>query len=62
LYQAEEVRWGFSNASHIIVEYAGHEDSLPNEAVRAAIIDFFNGKDVSNVRISLGPPKFKPIP
>jgi pimeloyl-ACP methyl ester carboxylesterase len=61
-YQAEEVRWGFSNALHIIIEYAGHEDSLPNEAVRGAIIDFFNGKDVSNVRISLGPPKFKPIP
>jgi pimeloyl-ACP methyl ester carboxylesterase len=61
-YQAEEVRWGFSNASHIIVEYAGHEDSLPNETVRAAIIDFLNGKDLSNVRISLGPPKFKPIP
>ncbi|MCI0416484.1 alpha/beta hydrolase [bacterium] len=61
-YQAEEVRWGFSNATHIIVEYAGHEDALPNEAVRAAIVDFFNGKDVSGVRLSLGPPKFKPIP
>jgi pimeloyl-ACP methyl ester carboxylesterase len=61
-YQAEELRWGFSNGSHIIVEYAGHEDTLPNPQVQAAIIDFFDGKDVSGVRISLGKPRFKPIP
>jgi pimeloyl-ACP methyl ester carboxylesterase len=61
-FQAEELRWGFSNASHIIIDYAGHEDALPNEKVQAAIVDFFQGKDVSDVRISLGPPKFIPIP
>lgn len=61
-YQAEQVKWGFSNATHIIVEYAGHEDMLPNGQVRAAIIDFINGKDVSDVRVSLGRPKFRPIP
>ena len=61
-YQAEEVRWGFSNGAHLIVEYAGHEDMLPNPEVQAAILDFFNGKDVSQVRVSLGKPKFKPVP
>lgn len=61
-YQAEEVRWGFSNGTHLIVEYAGHEDTLPNPAVQTVILDFFNGKDVSQVRVSLGKPKFKPIP
>lgn len=61
-YQAEELRWGFANGSHIIVEYAGHEDTLPNPEVQSAIVDFFNGKDVSGVRISLGKPRFKPIP
>lgn len=61
-YQAEEVRWGFSNGTHIIIEYAGHEDTLPNKQVQAAILDFLSGKDVSHLRISLGKPKFKPIP
>lgn len=61
-YQAEEVRWGFSNGAHLIVEYAGHEDMLPNREVQTAILDFFNGKDVSQTRVSLGRPKFKPIP
>ncbi|MGH9857928.1 MAG: alpha/beta fold hydrolase, partial [Acidobacteriota bacterium] len=61
-YQAEEVRWGFSNGIHISIDYAGHEDALPNEQVRAAIIDFFKGNNVRDVRISLGPPKFLPIP
>lgn len=61
-YQAEQLRWGFSNSAHIIVEYAGHEDMLPNPIVQTAIVDFINGKDVSGVRVSLGKPKFKPIP
>lgn len=61
-YQAEELRWGFANGSHIIVEYAGHEDMLPHREVQSAIVDFFNGKDVAGVRISLGKPRFKPIP
>ncbi|MCI0485592.1 MAG: alpha/beta hydrolase [Blastocatellia bacterium] len=61
-YQAEELRWGFSKGTHIIVEYAGHEDMLPDAAVQAAIVDFLNGKDVSGVRVSLGKPKFKAIP
>jgi pimeloyl-ACP methyl ester carboxylesterase len=61
-YQAEETRWGFSNSAHIIVDYAGHEQTLPNEEVQAAVIDFFNSKDTGNVRFSLGRPKFRPIP
>ena len=56
------MRWGFSNSTHLIVEYAGHEDMLPNREVQTAILDFFNGKDVSQARVSLGQPKFKLIP
>lgn len=61
-YQAEELRWGFANSTHIIVEYAGHEDLLPNIQVQNAIVDFLSGRDVSHVRVSLGKPRFKPIP
>lgn len=61
-FQAEELRWGFANSAHIIVEYAGHEDLLPNAEVQSAIVDFLGGKDVSYVRISLGKPRFKPVP
>ena len=38
---------------------AGHEDTLPTETVQQAIIDFINGKDVSDVQVSLGKPKFE---
>jgi pimeloyl-ACP methyl ester carboxylesterase len=61
-YQAEELRWGFSNSTHIVVENAGHEDTLPTEAVQAAIVDFLAGRDVSGARIRLPRPRFTPIP
>jgi pimeloyl-ACP methyl ester carboxylesterase len=61
-YQAEELRWGFSDGAHLIVEYAGHEDTLPNDRVQSAIVDFLGGKDLSTTRISLGRPKFVPVP
>lgn len=61
-YQAEEIRWGFVNGAHLVVEYAGHEDMLPQVKVQSAIVDFLNGKDVSQTRISLGRPRFKAIP
>lgn len=61
-YQAEELRWGFSRSTHIVVEHAGHEDTLPNDEVQAAIADFLAGKDVGGLRIRLPRPKFVPIP
>jgi hypothetical protein len=61
-YQAEESRWGFSSSSHLVVENAGHEDTLPNEAVQTAIAGFLAGKDVGEVRVRLPRPKFIPVP
>jgi pimeloyl-ACP methyl ester carboxylesterase len=60
-YQAEELRWGFSNSAHIVVEYAGHEDTLPNDEVQSAIADFLAGKDVGGVRVALPRPRFVPV-
>lgn len=50
-YQAEEVRWGFPNSVHVIVENAGHESTLTLEETRVLMIDFLLGKDVSGRRI-----------
>lgn len=55
--QAEEVRRGFPNSAHVIVENAGHE-SLPAEEVQSVIVDFFKGQDVSRRTISFPRPRF----
>lgn len=60
-YQAEELRWGFPNSGHVIVDYAGHEQTLPNPQVEAHILDFFSGKEIGTVGVSLGRPKFVPV-
>ncbi|HYB94896.1 MAG TPA: alpha/beta hydrolase [Vicinamibacterales bacterium] len=39
-YQAEEVRWGFPNSTHLVIENAGHESTLPRPDVQRAIVDF----------------------
>ena len=50
-YQAEEVRWGFPNSVHVIVENAGHESTLTLREVRGLMMDFLLGKDVAGRRI-----------
>lgn len=50
-YQAEEVRWGFPNSTHVIVENAGHESTLPLPEVQALIVEFLKGGDVSGRRV-----------
>lgn len=50
-YQAEEVRWGFPNSAHIIVENAGHESTLPLPEVQALIVEFLMGGDVAGRRV-----------
>jgi hypothetical protein len=47
-----------TRATHLIVENAGHEDTLPHPEVQRAILDFLRGKDVSARRIALPSPKF----
>jgi pimeloyl-ACP methyl ester carboxylesterase len=56
-YQAEEVRWGFPNSTHLIVEHGWHE-TLPDAEVQAAVLDFFKGTDVSRRAITLASPRF----
>jgi len=51
-YQAEQVRWDFPGSTHIIVDYAGHEDTLPDKRVQEAIVKFFIGEDVSGLNIN----------
>jgi len=60
--QADEVRRHFKNGPHIIVENAGHEDMLINHQVQQTIVDYFAGRDIRQVKISLPPLRFLPIP
>jgi pimeloyl-ACP methyl ester carboxylesterase len=60
-YQAETVRWGLTDATHLIVDNAGHEDTQPMPEVQKAIFDFLAGKDVSGRRLALPPPHFLTI-
>jgi pimeloyl-ACP methyl ester carboxylesterase len=57
-YQAEQVRWGLPNATHLIVANAGHEDMEPNETVQTILADYLDGKDVSDRRVALPKPRF----
>ena len=56
-FQAEELRWGFPNATHLVVENGGHE-TLPSEEVQSIVVDFFKGQDVSARRVRFDPPRF----
>jgi hypothetical protein len=60
-FQAEEVRWGFPNSSHIIVRNAGHEQVLPHPDVLGAIARFLSGADVDDVTAGWPPLRFVPI-
>ena len=56
-FQAEEVRWGFPNSAHLIVENGGHE-TLPSSEVQTIIVDFFKGQDVRGRTVSFERPRF----
>jgi pimeloyl-ACP methyl ester carboxylesterase len=60
-FQAEEVRWGFPNSSHIIVKNAGHEQVIPHPDVRRAIVAFLKGESVDGVTAAWPPLRFVPI-
>lgn len=57
-YQAEELRWGFTRAHHLIVDHAGHEDMLGSREVGEVLLDFFRGRDVRDRRVALPLPRF----
>lgn len=60
-WQAEELRWGMPRATHLIVDNAGHEDTLPMPEVQQAIGDYLAGKDVTGRRLALPVPNFKSV-
>ncbi len=60
-YQAEKVRWGFSNSSHIIVDNAGHEQILPHPGAAPAIIRFLKGENVDDVALFHSKLTFIPV-
>jgi pimeloyl-ACP methyl ester carboxylesterase len=57
-FQAEEVRWGLTSATHLVVENAGHEDTLAHPEVQRALFAFLAGQDVAERRITLPRPRF----
>lgn len=61
-YQAEALRWGLSNATHIIVANAGHEQTfLQNDQAMPVIADFLAGRDVHDRKIGYPPLRFVPL-
>ena len=54
---AEEVRWGFPNSTHIIVANGFHE-TLPDRQVQDMVVDFFSGLDVSGRSVVFERPQF----
>jgi pimeloyl-ACP methyl ester carboxylesterase len=58
---AEQVKKKFTNATHILVHYAGHEDMLPDDNVQQAIVKFFQRHEIALTDILLPKPEFEPI-
>jgi len=61
-FQADEIRRTFKKSVHLMIPNAGHEDMLINSDVQKLAIDFFRGKDISKMKLSLPVPTFLSIP
>lgn len=48
-FQAEQLRWGMTDATHLVVRNAGHEQILAHPTIWSAVRDFLRGEDVSDV-------------
>lgn len=60
VFEAEEIRLGFPNSAHLIVENALHE-TLTNPEVQRVIADFLSGGDTTSQRLVVPPPQFLTI-
>ncbi len=60
-FQAAEVSWGFTNATHLTVANAGHEQVLTHPEIRDAIVRFLRGEDVRGVVAAWPPLRFVPL-
>jgi pimeloyl-ACP methyl ester carboxylesterase len=61
---AEEVRQGFSESAHLIIEGAAHSDDLflSSPQIQQVMLEFMKGQNLSTTRITLPAPKFSTIP
>ena len=60
VFEAEEIRVGFPNSAHLIVENAFHE-TLTIPDVQRAIAEFLSGADTRSQRLGGPPPQFLTI-
>lgn len=60
-YQADILKVGMPNATHIVVKNAGHEQIQFHRDMTSTIIDFLDGNDVSQVQLAYPVVKFKSI-
>jgi pimeloyl-ACP methyl ester carboxylesterase len=60
---AEEVRKGFSNSEHLIIEGAVHSDPLflSSPKIKEVMLEFMKGQKISTTRIALPPMKFTQV-
>ena len=60
---AEEVRRGFPNSTHLIIEGAVHSDPLflSSPRIKEVMLEFMKGQKISTTNIKLEPLKFKPV-
>jgi pimeloyl-ACP methyl ester carboxylesterase len=60
VFEAEEIRLGFPNSSHLIVDNAFHETmTIPD--VQRVIVEFLSGADTPSQHLSVPPPQFLTI-
>ncbi len=57
-FQAERVRKGLPNSGHVILEYAGHEDLLPDRRVQEHILAFLAGGEPKDATLPGKPLRF----
>ena len=57
---AETLRWGFVNATHVVIRNGFH-DTLPSPDVQRLILDFFKGDDVIGRTIKFDLPRSLPL-
>jgi hypothetical protein len=60
---AEEVRRGFANSEHLIIEGAVHSDPLflSSPRIKDVMLEFMKGQKIRATRITLEPLKFAPV-
>lgn len=60
-HRAEEVRQGFAQSMHLIIENAGHQDLLKAEGARAQVVRFLKTGKIEADKFSLPAPQFLPM-